>query len=105
MNDNSTLSLSEQSQISLDELRKKPSVRTTFKLSKETINLPGLIAGQLGIKQKSLLDHLTEDRRSLPKNVCSQQKYTPVYKRSSAKAEDFPRGIGRDFYKEIAASY
>ena len=65
MSDDSRLTPSEKSQISFEELRLKQSVRTTFKLPKETISLLGLIAGQLGIKQKSLLDQLTEDKKSL----------------------------------------
>lgn len=65
MNDKSKLSLLEQSRISFDDLRMKQSVRTTFKLPEEVINLLGIIASQLGIKQKSLLDQLTEDSRLL----------------------------------------
>ena len=65
MNNKSKLSLLEQPKISFDDLRMKQSVRTTFKLPEEVINLLGLIAGQLGIKQKSLLDQLTEDSRLL----------------------------------------
>ena len=61
MNNTDRLSHSEHSRLTLDKLRMKQSVRTTFKLSKETISLLGLIAGQLGIKQKSLLDQLAED--------------------------------------------
>lgn len=61
MNDKSELSDLGQSNISFDELRMKQSVRTTFRLPEEIINLLGLIAGQLGIKQKSLLDQLIED--------------------------------------------
>ncbi len=49
------------SQISFDELRKKQSVRATFKLPQEIIDILGVIAGQLEIKQKSLLDKLIED--------------------------------------------
>ena len=65
MNNNSKLSLLEQPEISFDDLRMKQSVRTTFKLPEEVINLLGIISGQLGIKQKSLLDQLTEDSRLL----------------------------------------
>ena len=61
MDGNSKLSLLKQSSISLDDLRMKQSVRTTFKLPEEAINLLSIIAGQLGIKQKTLLDQLTED--------------------------------------------
>lgn len=51
--------------ISLHDLRMKQSVRTTFKLPKEIISLLATVAVQLGIKQKSLLDQLTEDRATL----------------------------------------
>ena len=54
-------------EISFDELRKKQSVRATFKLPQEIIDLLGVIAGQLGIKQKSLLDQLVEDTSLLVK--------------------------------------
>ncbi|BHH83803.1 hypothetical protein [Desulforhopalus sp. 52FAK] len=67
MNNKNKLSLLEQPKISFDDLRMKQSVRTTFKLPEEVINLLGIIAGQLGIKQKSLLDQLTEDSRLLLK--------------------------------------
>lgn len=49
------------SEISFDDLRSRQSVRATFKLPQESIDLLGVIAGQLGIKQKSLLDQLVED--------------------------------------------
>lgn len=65
MNDNSKLRVLEESRISVDDLIMKQSVRTTFKLPEEVINLLGIIAGQLGIKQKSLLDQLTGDSRLL----------------------------------------
>lgn len=52
-------------QLSFDDLRKKQSVRATFKLPQEIIDLLGIIAGQLGIKQKSLLDQLVEDTSML----------------------------------------
>ncbi len=47
------------------ELRGHQSVRTTFKLTEESINALAMLAGQLGIKQKSLFDHLIEDSRAL----------------------------------------
>lgn len=52
-------------EISLDYLKRKQSVRATFKLPLDVINLLGVIAGQLGIKQKSLLDQLIEDSSML----------------------------------------
>jgi hypothetical protein len=50
---------------SLDNLRGKQSVRATFKLSEECIDAIAIVATQLGIKQKSLFDHLIDDMESL----------------------------------------
>ncbi|THB77763.1 MAG: hypothetical protein D6B25_05965 [Desulfobulbaceae bacterium] len=47
------------------DLRGKQSVRTTFKLSPKCIDAMSLLAGQLGIKQKSLFDHLMDDTQAL----------------------------------------
>jgi len=46
-------------------LRGHQSVRTTFKLSERSITALSVLAGQLGIKQKSLFDHLVEDVQAL----------------------------------------
>jgi hypothetical protein len=43
----------------------RQSVRTTFKLSERSIDALSILAGQLGIKQKSLFDHLIEDTKAL----------------------------------------
>ena len=40
------------------DLRGRQSVRTTFKLPARSIDALSLLAGQLGIKQKSIVDHL-----------------------------------------------
>jgi len=50
---------------SIADLRGRQSVRTTFKLSAKTISAVSIVATQLGIKQKSLFDHLIEDIQSL----------------------------------------
>ena len=50
---------------SLDSLRGKQSVRATFKLSAGCIDAIAIVATQLGIKQKSLFDHLIDDMESL----------------------------------------
>lgn len=47
------------------DLRGRQSVRTTFKLSERSIGALSILAGQLGIKQKSLFDHLIEDTPAL----------------------------------------
>ena len=47
------------------DLRGRQSVRATFKLSKRAITSLSLVAVHLGIKQKSLFDHLLEDIAAL----------------------------------------
>lgn len=47
------------------DLRGRQSVRATFKLSARAIDVLSIVAMQLGIKQKSLFDHLIEDVKSL----------------------------------------
>ncbi|WP_457553731.1 hypothetical protein [Desulfobacula sp.] len=47
------------------ELRGKQSVRATFKLSQKAIDAIGLVAIHMGIKQKSLFDHIIEDLDAL----------------------------------------
>jgi len=47
------------------DLRGKQSVRATFKLTVGCIDAISIVATHLGIKQKSLFDHLVEDSRSL----------------------------------------
>lgn len=43
------------------ELRGRQSVRATFKISEGCITAISVVASQMGIKQKSLFDHLVED--------------------------------------------
>ena len=47
------------------DLRGRQSVRATFKLSARAIEAMSIVAVHLGIKQKSLFDHLIEDMQSL----------------------------------------
>jgi hypothetical protein len=47
------------------DLRGKQSIRATFKLSEKSIEIISVVASRLGIKQKSLFDHLIEDIASL----------------------------------------
>ncbi len=46
-------------------LRGRQSVRTTFRLSQRSIDALSILANQLGIKQKSLFDHLIDDTGAL----------------------------------------
>ena len=48
-----------------DDLRGRQSVRATFKLSARAIEAMSIVSVHLGIKQKSLFDHLIEDAKSL----------------------------------------
>ena len=52
-------------QASVTDLRGRQSVRATFKLSEGCIDAITIVATQLGIKQKSLFDHLSEDTQTL----------------------------------------
>ncbi len=52
-------------QASTSELRGRQSVRATFRLTEEAISAINIMASHLGIKQKSLIDHLLEDPESL----------------------------------------
>jgi hypothetical protein len=47
------------------DLRGRQSVRATFKLSEGCIEAISIVSAHLGIKQKSLFDHLVEDARFL----------------------------------------
>ena len=49
------------------DLRGRQSVRATFRLSTKAIDALSVVAVQLGIKQKSLFDHLIEDLTVLEK--------------------------------------
>lgn len=47
------------------DLRGRQSVRATFKLSPNAIEALSIVAAHLGIKQKSIFDHLIKDAQSL----------------------------------------
>jgi hypothetical protein len=59
------------------DLRGRQSVRATFKLSARAIDVLSIVATQLGIKQKSLFDHLIEDVQSL--NVIANEIEDEVF--------------------------
>jgi len=52
-------------QPSSSDLRGKQSVRATFKLTEKSIHAISIVSVHLGIKQKSLFDHLIEDKKCL----------------------------------------
>lgn len=53
------------SALSAEKLKGKQSVRATFKLPNQVIDLLGIVASQLGLKQKSLFDQLLDDEKTL----------------------------------------
>ena len=57
------------------DLRGRQSVRATFRLSEECISAISILSTQLGIKQKSVFDHLMEDAQVL-KNVARELRNT-----------------------------
>lgn len=62
---------------SSSELRGRQSVRATFRLSERAIHAINILSFHLGIKQKSLIDHLLEDPRSL-KLIARELRSSPV---------------------------
>jgi hypothetical protein len=63
--DNSFIDDMELPQPDAADLRGRQSVRATFKLSARAIEALSIVAVHLGIKQKSLFDHLIEDVQTL----------------------------------------
>lgn len=63
------------SQPSSRDLRGRQSVRATFKLTAEAIETMSAVSVHLGIKQKSLFDHLIDDLESLER--IARQMDTP----------------------------
>jgi len=53
------------------DLRGRQSVRATFRLSEDYIDAISILSAQLGIKQKSVFDHLMEDAQIL-KNMAKE---------------------------------
>jgi hypothetical protein len=57
------------------DLRGRQSVRATFRLSEDCIDAISILSAQLGIKQKSVFDHLMEDAQFL-KSMASELENT-----------------------------
>jgi len=62
--------------ISAKGLKGKQSVRTTFRLPDQIIDLLGVVASQLGLKQKSLFDQLIENKEVLSKVAEDMHDFT-----------------------------
>ena len=77
-------------QPSSSDLRGRQSVRATFKLTEKAIEAISILSIHLGIKQKSLFDHLIEDTESL--NFIAQETRSD------------PRGKGNRIQKTFVLS-
>ena len=62
--------------LTVDDLTGKQSVRATFRLPRQAIDLLSVIASQLGIKQKSLFDQLIENTSILDHVASEAKKYS-----------------------------
>ncbi len=80
-------SKAKRTNFSFDTLKGMQSVRATFTLPKHTINLLSAVANQLGVKQKSIFDHLMEDKETLDQIANEAQNYEP--KRHQRKQKTF----------------
>jgi hypothetical protein len=72
---------------SASDLRGKQSVRATFKLTEDAINTISIVSVHLGIKQKSLFDHLIEDIKTL--KMIAQEVEPQAYKRQQRVQKTF----------------
>lgn len=101
--------------LTADALRGRQSVRATFKLPAQIIDLLSIAASQLGLKQKSLFDQLVENRAILEQVAAAAEGYTPrseqrqqktyVLSRNSLTALDSVAknyGVPRDVLVEIS---
>ncbi|OGR46217.1 MAG: hypothetical protein A3J80_13375 [Desulfobacula sp. RIFOXYB2_FULL_45_6] len=68
-------------------LRGKQSVRATFKISQKAIDAIGLVAVHMGIKQKSLFDHIIEDLEAL--NTLAQTIQIRKFKQIERKQKTY----------------
>jgi hypothetical protein len=61
----------------ISELKSRQSVRATFRLTQGCIEAISILSIQMGIKQKSLFDHIAEDIESL-KSIAREIKQTKI---------------------------
>lgn len=70
---------------SLDALKGMQSVRATFTLPRHAINLISTVANQLGVKQKSIFDHLIENKDIIDQIADEAKAYEPEKKQRKQK--------------------
>lgn len=78
-------SKSKKVNFSADALKGKQSVRATFTLPTHTIHLLSTVATQLGVKQKSIFDHLVENKHILGKIAGEARNYHPKQDKKKQK--------------------
>lgn len=70
---------------SVEAIKGMQSVRATFTLPKYAINLITTVASQLGVKQKSIFDHLVENENIFNRIADEAQAYQPEKDQRSQK--------------------
>jgi hypothetical protein len=95
------VSLSKQSTL---DLRGRQSVRATFRLSEACIEAISILAAQLGIKQKSVFDHLMEDDQIL-KSLARELEGTEFDHRERVQKTFVISRRSLSFLDEIANMY
>jgi len=70
---------------SLDALKGMQSVRATFTLPRHAINLISTVATHLGVKQKSIFDHLIENKDIIDQIADEAKQYEPEKKQRKQK--------------------
>lgn len=74
-----------QNDFSLDALKGMQSVRATFTLPRHAIKLIRTVADQLGVKQKSIFDHLVENKDIIDQIADEAKQYEPETKQRRQK--------------------
>jgi len=74
-----------QNDFSLDALKGMQSVRATFTLPRHAIKLIRTVADQLGVKQKSIFDHLVENKDIIDQIADKAKQYEPETKQRRQK--------------------
>jgi hypothetical protein len=72
-------------ELTVGSLLGKQSVRTTFRLPQQIIDLLSIVSNQLGLKQKSLFDQLVENRKILDQVAADAQNYQQIKEKRRPK--------------------
>ena len=86
------------------DLRGHQSVRATFRLSEACIDAITILAAQLGIKQKSVFDHLLEDDQAL-KSMARELENTEVDRQNGIQKTFVISRRSSNYLDTIASKY